>query len=87
MFESLQSTEIRLWYLVEWSPAVGGLHLFNLVHHRGPTTDSTNDNYTFNQYSQFPPNHSFYSHSHSKERNFGGTFRYVQRLTSEPQEW
>lgn len=87
MFESLQSTEIRLWYLVEWSPAVGGLHQFNLVHHRGPTTDSTNDNYTFNQYSQFPPNHSFYSHSQTKERNFGGTIRYVQRLTSEPPEW
>jgi hypothetical protein len=84
---TLEADETRLWYLVEWSPAVGGLHQFNLVHHRGPTRDANNDEYTFNQYSQFPPNHSFYTHSHSKERNFGGTIRYVQRLTHEPPEW
>jgi hypothetical protein len=84
---TLETDEIRLWYLVEWSAAVGGLHQFNLVHHRGATTDANNDNFTFNQYSQVPPNHSFYSHSHTKERNFGGTIRYVQRLNSEPPEW
>jgi hypothetical protein len=84
LLASLEADEVRLWYIVEWSPAVGGLHQFNLVHHRGATTDASNDNYTFNQYSQFPPNHSFYSHSHTKERNFGGTIRYVQRLTSPP---
>ncbi len=87
LFATLQASESRLWYLVEWSPAVGGLHQFNLVHHRGATTDADNDNYTFNQYSQFPPNHSFYSHSQTKERNFGGTIRMVQRLTMEPPEW
>lgn len=81
---TLEADEIRLWYLVEWSPAVGGLHQFNLVHHRGPTRDANNDEYTFNQYSLFPHNHSFYSHSQTKERNFGGTIRYVQRLTSTP---
>jgi hypothetical protein len=86
-FESLQASETRLFYLVEWSPAVGGLHQFNLVHHRGQMRDSENLSYTFNQYSQFPPNHSFYSHSHTKERNFCGTIRMVQRLTSEPKEW
>ncbi|HEX3133705.1 MAG TPA: hypothetical protein VHX44_09020 [Planctomycetota bacterium] len=84
---ALEANEIRLWYLVEWSPAVGGLHQFNLVHHRGATTDADNDNYTFNQYSQFPPNYSFYSHSQTKERNFGGTIRYVQRLNFEPTKW
>lgn len=87
LFESLQAAESRLWYLVEWSPAVGGLHQFNLVHHRGATTDADGDNYTFNQYSHFPPNYSFYSHSQTKERNFGGTIRMVQRLTMEPPEW
>lgn len=87
MLATLEADEVRLWYLVEWSPAVGGLHQFNLVHHRGATRDANNDEYTFNQYSQFPPNHSFYSHSQTKERNFGGTIRYVQRLTNEPPEW
>jgi len=87
LLETLESTEVRLWYLVEWSPAVGGLHQFNLVHHRGALRDAEQDEFTFNQYSHFPPNHSFYSHSHSKERNFGGTIRMVQRLSSEPNKW
>lgn len=87
LFESLQQSEIRLWYLVEWSPAVGGLHMFNLVHHRGALQDAEKDSFTFNQYSHFPPNHSFYSHSHTKERNFGGTIRMVQRLVTEPLDW
>jgi hypothetical protein len=87
MLAALEADEVRLWYIVEWSPAVGGLHQFNLVHHRGAMRDANNANYTFNQYSQFPPNHSFYSHSHTKERNFGGTIRMVQRLTVEPTNW
>jgi hypothetical protein len=85
--ETLEASEIRLWYLVEWSPTVGGLHQFNLVHHRGALKDAEGDSFTFNQYSHFPPNHSFYSHSQTKERNFGGTIRMVQRLGSEPNTW
>jgi hypothetical protein len=86
-FQAMQMAEARLWYLVEWSPAVGGQFIFGNIHHKSPTTDANGQSFAITQYSQFPQNRSHYSHSQGKEKNFGGTIRYVQRLTSEPPEW
>lgn len=86
-FEAMRAAESRLWYLVEWSPAVGGQYIFGNIHHKTPTTDANGQSFAISQYSQFPQNRSHYSHSQGKEKNFGGTIRYVQRLTAEPPEW
>ena len=86
-FEAMRMAEARLWYLVEWSPAVGGQFIFGNIHHKTPTTDGNGQRFAITQYSQFPQNRSHYSHSQGKEKNFGGTIRYVQRLPSEPPEW
>jgi hypothetical protein len=87
LFATLREAETRLWYLVEWSPAVGGQYLFNLVHHRDWTWDANNDAFSISQYDQFPVNYSHYSHSQAKIKNYGGTIRLVQRLVNEPPEW
>lgn len=86
-FEAMRAAEARLWYLVEWSPAVGGQFIFGNIHHKSPTTDANGQSFAITQYSQFPQNRSHYSHSQGKEKNFGGTIRYVQRLSAEPPEW
>lgn len=86
-FEAMRVSEARLWYLVEWSPAVGGQFIFGNIHHKTPTTDANGQRFAITQYSQFPQNRSHYSHSQGKEKNFGGTIRYVQRLQTEPPEW
>lgn len=86
-FTSLQDTEFRQWYLVEWSPAVGGQLFFNLIHHRTPKFDANGEEFAHTQYAQFPQNRNRYSHSQGKMKNFGGTISYVQRLAKEPPEW
>lgn len=87
LFAQLQQDETRLWYLVEWSPAIGGQMFFNLVHHRDWTWDANNDAFSITQYNVFPMNHTHYTHSQARPYNYGGTVRMVQRLTTEPPEW
>ena len=86
-FIALQSEELRYWYLVEWSPAVGGQFLFNTIHHRDGKYDANGEHFAISQYAQFPQNKSRYSHSQGKLKNFGGTIRFIQRLKTEPPEW
>ena len=86
-FAALQSEELRYWYLVEWSPAVGGQLLFNSIHHRDGKYDANGEYFAITQYAQFPQNKSRYSHSQGKLKNFGGTIRFIQRLATEPPEW
>ena len=86
-FYALQAEELRYWYLVEWSPAVGGQYLFNTIHHRDGKYDANGEFFAITQYAQFPQNKSRYSHSQGKLKNFGGTIRYIQRLVTEPPEW
>jgi len=86
-FGALQAEEIRQWYLVEWSPAVGGQYLFNIIHHRPTKVDANGEDFAITQYAQFPQNYKRYTHSQGKLKNFGGTIRLVQRLLKEPPEW
>lgn len=86
-FTAIQTAEMRQWYLVEWSPAVGGQLFFNIIHHRTPKFDANGEEFAHTQYAQFPQNRSRYTHSQGKIKNFGGTIAYVQRLTQEPPEW
>jgi len=86
-FTTQQNDEFRQWYLVEWSPAVGGQYFFNLIHHRTPKFDANGKEFAHTQYAQFPQNCNRYTHSQGKMKNFGGTISYVQRLPKEPPEW
>jgi hypothetical protein len=87
MFEAMRSVETRLWYLVEWSPAVGGQYLFNIIHHRGWILDANGYKHSPSEYDQFPINNSHYSHSQARIKNYGGTIRMTQRLINEPPLW
>lgn len=86
-FNQLQQEETRLWYLVEWSPAIGGQMFFNTIHHRDWTFDANSDGSAITQYGVFPMNHTHYSHSQARPYNYGGTIRLVQRLVMEPDLW
>lgn len=77
LFEILRATEIKLWYLVEWSPAVGGM-----IYH-----NTKNDRVGYDQYGIFAINGSQDNRSQGHAKNFGGTMRLVQRLASEPDDW
>lgn len=87
LFAQIQQNEIRLWYLVEWSPAVGGQMFFNSIHHRDWTWDANNDAFSITQYGVFPMNHTHYTHSQARPYNYGGTIRLIQRLVIEPEKW
>ena len=87
MFEAILAAETRLWYLVEWSPAVGGQYLFNIIHHRGWIWDANGYKLSPSEYNQFPINYSHYTHSQARIKNYGGTIRMTQRLVNEPPEW
>lgn len=77
LFESLSLNEARLWYLVEWSPAIGG-HIYH---------NTKNDRVGYDQYGAFAINASHDGRSQGHAKNFGGTMRLIQRLPSEPDAW
>jgi hypothetical protein len=76
-FESLAQNEVRLWYLVEWSPAIGG-HIYH---------NTKNDRAGYDQYGAFAINASHDGRSQGHAKNFGGTMRFIQRLPTEPDHW
>jgi hypothetical protein len=78
---SLRNQEILMWYEVEWSPAVGGATYQCIDNEQRP------DHY---QWRPFNPVHENYPGGHQSQthaRNMVGTFRYIQRLRTEPTEW
>ncbi len=81
-FDDLRNSELRLWYRVEWSAAVTDVTYHWNLHH----TLGAQDNYT-----QWPQNAShswtYGCRSSGFDRNMGGTFRWIERLRTEPTSW
>jgi len=97
IYEQMSAAELRMWYRVEWSPAVGGNEdvAYMVAQHVDsnrdyhPNIGAGVDKDSF--YSSFPVNASGYISAHvnsinspSLPRNFVGTFRYIQRLKRPP---
>ncbi len=82
LFASLQATEVRLWYRVEWSAAIH-------------SSDYQNENNNFNGFDHYlwrplntdqeTPGTGGRSQPH--DTNMVGTIRWVQRLTGPPTNW
>ena len=87
IFNSIQASELRQWYLVEWSPAVSGQLMFNIAHNLDRQADGDGELYINSNYAQMPQNRSRYNAAQGKMKSFGGTIRFVQRLVEEPKEW
>jgi type II secretory pathway pseudopilin PulG len=81
-FQDLSDHEMRMWYRVEWSAAVTDVTYHWNLHH----TLGWQDNYT-----QWPQNAShswaYGPRSSGFDRNMGGTFRWIERLRTEPTFW
>jgi hypothetical protein len=82
LFQSLQDQETRFWYRAEWSPSgPEGTYHWELHHATG----------SWDSYLQWPMNAShswtYGPRSPSFDRHMGGTFRWIQRLVSEPTFW
>lgn len=78
-FTNLVNQEARMWYRIEWSPAVATSDVHNIKNawNQGPE----------DHYVSFPMNVSDSFRSQSHARNFGGTIRYVERLRNAPTWW
>lgn len=95
MLAALEAEEVRCWYLVEWSPAIGDV-MMNSFTNRG-SYNPFNYNlglsgnlqpWRFPQHALTQPNYTFGEYNTPmKQRNFGGTISYVQRLVNEPPDW
>ncbi len=88
LFKSLQDQEIRFWYRVEWSASgPEGTYHWELHHATGGLDPSVQ----WDSYLQWPMNAShswsYGPRSPSFDRHMGGTFRWIQRLVSEPTNW
>ena len=78
-FANLLNQESRMWYRIEWSPAVATSDVHNIKNawNFGPE----------DHYVSFPMNVSDSFRSQSHAHNFGGTIRYVERLRNAPTWW
>lgn len=80
VFNVYVQSEIRLWYRVEWSPAIMAID-DHLIWHHGGTDD---------HYEQFPMNLSVRNGDpwgQLVHHNMGGTIPMIQRLRNEPANW
>ena len=80
VFNVYIQSEIRLWYRVEWSPAIMAIDN-HLIWHHGGTDD---------HYEQFPINLSVRNGDpwgQLVHHNMGGTIPMIQRLRNEPANW
>ena len=80
-FAAFQADEVRMWFLVEWSPAVAGATYQCIDNEQAP------DHY---QWRPFNPSHEWYPNGHQSQphaRNMVGTIRWSQKLLIEPPAW
>jgi hypothetical protein len=81
-FTNLLTQEARLWYRIEWSPAVGTSDVHNIKNawNMGPE-----DHYV--SYGMNVSDSWINPRSQSHARNYGGTIRFVERLRQPPTWW
>lgn len=78
-FSNLLNQEARMWFRIEWSPAVATSDVHNI---KNAWNTGSEDHYV-----SFPMNVSDSFRSQSHARNYGGTIRYVERLRHAPTWW
>jgi hypothetical protein len=82
MFRAVQDQEVRFWYLVEWSPAVGGATYQCVDNEQAP------DHYQWRPFNPIHENYNGGGHqSQTHARNMLGTLRFIQRLRAMPDAW
>lgn len=81
-FEVMRTQETRLWYRVEWSPAIATAEVHNI---KNAWNGGPEDHYV--SYGVNTSNSSINPRSQALCVNLGGTFRYVQRLRHPPTWW
>jgi hypothetical protein len=81
-FAAMRAQETRLWYRVEWSPAIATGEVHNI---KNAWNSGNEDHYV--SYPMNTSNSAINPRSQAQPRNLGGTFRYVQRLRMPPTWW
>jgi hypothetical protein len=81
-FDTLRNQETRLWYRVEWSPAIATGEVHNI---KNAWNSGNEDHYV--SYPMNTSNSAINPRSQAQPRNLGGTFRYIQRLRMPPTWW
>ncbi len=81
-FIALCNQETRLWYRVEWSPAIATADVHNIKNAWNQTNEDHYVSYPLNT-----SNSSINPRSQAQPRNLGGTISYVQRLRLAPTWW
>ncbi len=80
LFAAISQDEVRLWYRIEWSPAIMAIDTHLAWHHGG----------AFDHYEQFPLDMSVRTSDpwgQLVHHNLGGTIPLIQRLRYEPANW
>jgi hypothetical protein len=81
-FNTVRTQESRLWYRVEWSPAIATGEVHNI---KNAWNSGNEDHYV--SYPMNTSNSHINPRSQAQPRNLGGTFRYIQRLRMPPTWW
>jgi hypothetical protein len=81
-FNSMRMQETRLWYRVEWSPAIATAEVHNIKNAWNQTNEDHYVSYPLNT-----SNSAINPRSQAQCRNLGGTFSYIQRLRVPPTWW
>jgi hypothetical protein len=81
-FETMRAQEVRLWFRVEWSPAISTPEVHNI---KNAWNEGAEDHYV--SYGMNTSNSNVNARSQGQGRNLGGTFRYIQRLRTPPTWW
>ncbi len=81
-FETIRTQESRLWYRVEWSPAIATSDVHNI---KNAWNAGAEDHYV--SYPMNTSDSSVNPRSQALSRNMGGTISYVQRLRRPPAWW
>lgn len=82
LFAAMAAQETRLWYRVEWSPAIATPEAHNI---KNAWNEGSEDHYV--SYGMNTSNTSWNPRSQALCRNMGGTMRYVERLRKPPTWW
>ncbi len=86
LFDQLRAAECVIWYEAEWSSAVGA-NMLNRTFYKGTEVWELNNlGFPFSGYRQ-PDGSVLWGTESQNSRQFAGSFLYVQRRFSEPDDW
>jgi hypothetical protein len=80
-FNDLLNDETRLWYMVEWSPAISGVTYQCMDNEQQP------DHYQWRPFNAIHEDYPSGRQSQPHARNMVGTIRWIQKLFNQPPVW